>query len=220
MRRFLSFFFKLVGFFTVLLAIFAAVLLFFGGRWLPVEGIPQPADYIVVMGGSPSRALYAADLYKRDMAPQVLVSNQWRAPMMQELDKLGVEYCPGEELDTAILRAKGVPQNAISQFGNRNMSTAQEAMELQKRFAGQSVSLLVVTSTYHVRRTGLILDEYMPCCEHLVVGSPYEPFASDWWNDRESARALVLESAKYLYFLFGGRFVSTPPPAEESQETP
>lgn len=209
MRRILSFICKITGAAT-LLVLFAAVALFLtAGSWLPVQGEPRPADCIVVLAGSPARALYAADLYNQDLAPRVLVSKPWRDDVLRRLEALGVPYAFDEEVNVQTLLAKGVPRSAISIFGAANMSTAQEAMVLQQRFAGSDERLLVVTSPYHVRRTRMIFDDLLPCCQHQVVGTPYEPFAEKWWQDRQSARALVLESAKFIFYLAGGRFVSS-----------
>lgn len=224
MGRLLSFICKLVGALTLLGAGAAVILLFTAGSWLPVQGEAQPADVIVVLSGSQSRALYAADLHEQGLAPQILVSRPWRDDVSRRLDELGVRQPRSEEVSVAVLRAKGVPASAIRIFGQANLSTAQEAMELQKRFSGQDVRLLVVTSPFHVRRTRLIFDDILVCCPHQVVGSPYEPFARNWWNDRKSAAALVLETAKFLYYLGGGRFVSSQepavPPASSKEKSP
>lgn len=209
MRRVLSFICKITGAVT-LLTLAAAVLLFLtASSWLPVQGEPRQADYIVVLAGSPARALYAADLYNQGYAPRVLVSKPWRDDVLRRLEALDVPYTFDEEVNVQTLLAKGVPRSAIGIFGAANMSTAQEAMVLQQRFAGTAERLLVVTSPYHVRRTRMIFNDLLPCCEHQIVGTPYEPFADKWWQDRQSARALVLESAKFIFYLSGGRFVSS-----------
>ncbi len=213
MRRTLSFICRITGAVTLLALAAAAVLLFTAGSWLPVQGEPRPADSIVILAGSPARALYAADLYNDDYAPRILVSKPWRDDVLRQLEALDVPYTFDEEVSVQTLLAKGVPRSAISIFGAANMSTAQEAMELQQRFAGTGERLLVVTSPYHVRRTRMIFHDLLPCCDHQIVGAPYDPFAEKWWQDRQSARALVLESAKFIFYLTGGRFVSSRQPA-------
>jgi len=226
MGRLLSFICTIVGALTLLGAVAAAVLLFSAGAWLPVQGEPRPADYIVVLAGSHSRELHAADLYNKGLAQRILVSKPYHDAVSRRLDELGVSNPRYEEIAIATLQAKGVPAEAIETFGQANLSTAQEAMELQQRLAGSDASLLVVTSPFHVRRTRLIFGDILGCCEHQVVGSPYEPFADDWWNDRQSAAALVLETAKFIFYLGGGRFVAAEPdtpgqaPPEHTETSP
>ena len=180
MRKFFSFFCKFVGFFTLLGGLAAALLLGFAGSWLPVTDMPLPADYIVVLSGSPARALYAADLFHKEIAPRVLVSKPWRDDIGKRLDALGVDYPKAEKVDTDILLKKGVPAQDIGFFGSANMSTAQEAMELQRIFTDSGASFLIITSPYHVRRTRMIFNDLFPCCEHQVVGTPYDTFAKKW----------------------------------------
>jgi len=44
--------------------------------WLNVTEPPQPADVIVCLGGADRRLIWAADLFARDLAPRVIVSNK------------------------------------------------------------------------------------------------------------------------------------------------
>lgn len=220
MKRLLSFICKFVGAVTLLALFTSAVLLVSAGYWLPQQGEPGPADYLVVLAGSPSRAMCAADLYNEGLAPRVLISKPFRDHVIRQVDALGAQYVHSEELNLEILLLKGVPRAAIDLFGEDNMSTAQEAMELQKRYADSGASFLIVTSPYHVRRTRMIFDNLLPCCAHQVVGSPYEPFTKQWWKERQSARALVLETAKFLFYLGGGRFISSGHPPADPQSTP
>lgn len=218
MWRLISFLCKMVGATTIIAVLAAALLLWTAGSWLPVQGEPRKADCIVVLAGSASRAMYAADLYNQGLAPRVLVSKPYRDEVQRRLNELDVPWLPDEEVNLHVLLAKGVPREDIGFFGRNNLSTAQEAMELQDRFTGQDASLLVVTSPYHVRRTRRIFGDLLPCCEFHVVGSPYEPFERKWWTEHQSARNLVLETAKFLFYLAGGRFMA--PGEPEPSQTP
>lgn len=213
MRRLISLLITLLGTLTLFGGLAALVLLFTAARWFPVYGEPEPADVIVVLSGSYTRPLYAADLFLQGLAPKVLVSRSWRSFEERGLDDLGVDYPREEDVSMAVLEKRGVRPEAVSLFGPGNMSTAQEALELRALFENDPKRLLVVTSPYHVRRTRHILADQLQCCSFQVVGTPYDPFERQWWNNRDNARQVILESAKFLFYIVGGRNIS-------SQETP
>jgi len=45
-------------------------------NWLVVLQEPRPADFIVCLGGRDERLIWVADLYRRGLAPRVIVSNR------------------------------------------------------------------------------------------------------------------------------------------------
>ncbi len=208
MRRLLSLLIRILGTLALIGGLAVAFLLLTAGRWFPVYGEPEPADVIVVLSGSYTRPLHAADLYLRGLAPKVLVSRSWRGREERMLDELGVDYPREEEVSLAVLEKRGVPADAVSVFGPGNMSTAQEALELRALFEKEPKRLLVVTSPYHVRRTRYILEDQLQCCALQVVGTPYDPFAEQWWKNRDNARQVLLESVKFLFYILGGRNIA------------
>jgi uncharacterized SAM-binding protein YcdF (DUF218 family) len=206
MRRRLGLALQWFGGLCLFLALLAGVGLFLAGKWLPVYNAPEKADAIVVLCGSYFRSYYAAELYKQGLAPEVRLSVPYLDRQHQLLQRVGVAFTREEDAHAEILRKKGVPAEAIKRFGSANLSTVQEAIELAKIFSGTGKKLLVVTSGFHVRRTSKILGDICPDCAYRVVGSPYEPFYQNWWTDRETAVAVVMESVKWLFYLAGGRF--------------
>jgi len=65
--------------------------------WLDVTEPPTQADWIVCLGGNPSRLVWTVDAYRRGFAPRVIVSNR-RHPahwMRKKLDQCGV---PAEQV--------------------------------------------------------------------------------------------------------------------------
>jgi uncharacterized SAM-binding protein YcdF (DUF218 family) len=71
-------------------------------------------------------------------------------------------------------------------------------------------SLLIITSRFHVRRADAIFKHVLqgfPRVSVYTVGSPYDGFVADhWWGDRNSARQVVLETAKLILFWVGTEF--------------
>ncbi len=206
MLRLFSLLIRLLGCITLFGGLIIVGLLLSAGYWLPVQEDPKPADAIVVLGGSFTRPIYAADLYLQGLAPKVLISNTFRPLDERKLDEIGVPYPREVDVYKEVLEKLGVPSDVISPFGPGNMSTAQEGKELRALFAGDPKSLLVVTSPYHVRRTRMILEDQLPGMQVQVVGTPYDPFEKHWWNNRENALQLVTETTKFIFYMAGGRF--------------
>ena len=173
--------------------------------WLSSADEPVPSSAIVVLGGDPSRALAAADLYRQGLAPRVLVSAAAPTARDRRIETAGISVPRDDELARQVLIARGVPEGAIGIFGHNLQSTLDEARALRELF-GASGTLLVVTSPLHVRRARIVLATELPRERFRMIGSRYDPVPEKWWRDRESARDVLLEVAKLAYFLAGGRF--------------
>ena len=179
--------------------------LFVPAPWLSSADEPVPSSAIVVLGGDPSRALAAADLYRQGLAPRVLVSAAAPTARDRRLETAGITTPRDDELARQVLLARGVPESAIAIYGHDLQSTLDEARALHELF-GDSGTLLVVTSPLHVRRARIVLATELPRERFRVIGSRYDPVPQKWWRDRDSARDVLLEVAKLTYFLAGGRF--------------
>jgi uncharacterized SAM-binding protein YcdF (DUF218 family) len=195
----------LVGLSTV---IAIAGVLIFASRWLPDSDVAISADAIIVLAGDSRRTLYAADLYRRGLAPQVLLSRPISGVRERILKDMGIVLPDAEEYERMILLNKGVPAAAIDIFGSGSISTYEEGHVLSRRYAGQTPSLLAVTSPYHVRRARMILEDALPGARIHVVATPYEQFPGRWWTSQDAARDLMLELTKIIFYLVGGRYVA------------
>jgi uncharacterized SAM-binding protein YcdF (DUF218 family) len=181
--------------------------LYFAPRWLNDPDVPEKASAILVLAGDPARALEAADLYRSGYAPRIYFSAGVRDLAAQRLDELGITLPREEDLTRQVLTKRGVPEAAVELLGRDLVSTAHEARVLAQRMAGVPGPIIVVTSPYHIRRARLIFRRALPEGPRLLfVGSRYERLPDDWWTDQTSARNVVLELAKTVYYLAGGRF--------------
>lgn len=178
----------------------------YAASFLVVETPPKQMDVGIVLAGDFSRALYASDLYHQGFVPRIWLSRPERERSLRQLDAVGVPYPRQEEVSRAVLLQKGVPADRIEMFGNGVVSTIEEARAVAE-FLGQRPdihSLLLITSRFHVRRAEAIFRTILQAYPHLeihAVGSPYDGFVVDqWWKDRDSARQVVLETAKWLLF--------------------
>ncbi len=191
---------------AVLAAVCAGLALHVAG-WLADADPPQRAAAILVLGGDPSRARQAADLYRAGYAPKVYVSVPVRYPALRRMDDIGVVAPREEELTRRVLLATGVPGSAIEPLGHEVLSTAQEAKLVGERLAGVPGTLIVVTSPYHLRRARMIFRDTLRGSPAVVfVGNRYEPFPDEWWRDQGTALAVILELTKTIFYVIGGRF--------------
>ena len=197
-----------VGAVLLFSAVLVVVCMGYAGRWLSVADSPRQADAIVVLGGAFERTLYAAELYAAGHAKTIYLSDPVRESSHRLLDQFGIKIPSEHEISAAILRQQGVAAGDIRRFPGTALSTADEAELIKSIFAGRHATLLVVTSPYHLRRARLALGRALGDTQvtALLVATPYERYAPDWWSDQDSARNTLLEIAKIAFFLTGGRF--------------
>jgi uncharacterized SAM-binding protein YcdF (DUF218 family) len=174
------------------------------GAFLVHQDQASKADAIVVLGADvPIRAMAAADLYKQGMAPTVLLcpgnlSSEWK----RAVSELGVDLPDDAEMNRRVLIRLGVPTVAIQRIGEADgtIGEAKEVLSLARRTG--IMSILVVTSKYHTRRTGQIFRWVMGDTVSVkVIASSYDSFnPSRWWQNRSDIRSVMFEYQKLLIF--------------------
>lgn len=212
MKRLAALFFQAVGVVTVACILAGGIGLYFAGHWLQVDDPLETADAIVPLAGDKHRLIHAADLFHQGWSKNVLLSLAKTYPptaLTPIEKKLGYPQRPMTEEYTKFMEVLDVPKSALSFFGDGHVSTAEEAEALKARVGDRPITLILVTSPYHARRAKLIFQSIMPQAKIIMTVTPYEPFETRWWNDRDSAIKMVLEGAKTLYYLLGGIFRST-----------
>lgn len=182
------------------------ITLAFAGRWLaatPEQAVA--ADLVVVLAGSHDRTLYAADLCRQGIAKRVILSRPTAEPVHNRLAALGVKFMREEDVQLEVLARLKVPQGQIGFLPGTARNTRDEAESLAKMLGDSPLRVIVVASPYNVRRASMIMRSRLPASVSLqVVATPYEEFEWRWWRDAASARAVILELAKILYFIGGG----------------
>lgn len=209
MKKLVAIFLQLVGLLTILGALVGGGLVASAGIWLKMDDQLKPADAIVILSGELRRAIHAADLYNQGLAPVIYVSRGQHTPP-QALEELGFTYTRQEDDMLRILAAKGVPAEAIHLYGHDLVSTVEEGEALRAELGSGKKSLIIVTSPYHCRRAKLILSGILGGDELLMSATPYERFEAAWWRDQDSARSVVQEVAKFLFYFAGTPFRSKP----------
>src|SRR5262245_12006173 len=97
------------------------------------DPLPPSADAIVVLAGSVrDRAHAAAMLYRKGLAPRVIVTRETQPPGSATLRAAGVELPESDELTRRALQDLGVPPAAITTLRRRAQSTASEARTIAR----------------------------------------------------------------------------------------
>jgi len=167
-------------------------------RWLIRVDPLRPADVIMALGGDPrcGREREAAELYRRGLAPRIIVS--------------GVPYAWGlntGESARQYLLSLGIPEKDILVF-RESWNTRIEARELIRLMRENGwKSALIVTSPFHSRRALFTVERRAPDLAFLsapVAARPPEWQPERWWARRGDMGTTVREYLSWANTLIGG----------------
>ena len=151
---------------------------------------------IRVLGGSPDRYLYGAELYKQGWGDR-LVFSLWDdyVPLLQR-SKVEIikEYANSQD----------IPAENIDYL--EAVSTYHEAeMTLELINEKKLESVIVVSSPYHMRRASIIFNHVVGDNAKLIyvaVPDSWTDFRRDWWRSEESTVAVLHEYISIPYYFF------------------
>lgn len=170
------------------------------GRLLVVADPLAPADAIVALAGSDTRAWHAAELQRAGYARWTVASD---LKLVGPLGRLGSE----KNRDIAFA-AGGIPWH-VYETDRIVGSTYTELVAIRDLAALQGWgSLIVVTSPEHTRRTRMMAAEVfrgsgIAVRVRPVVGHGYDPAA--WWRDGDERLLTLTEYPKLIVYLLGYR---------------
>jgi uncharacterized SAM-binding protein YcdF (DUF218 family) len=151
----------------------------------------EKADAILVLGGSAvyiERTRKAAEIYKRGVAPKVLLTNDGERSGWSRKEQTNIPYV---ELSRRALVAEGVPEGAIEILPGEVTGTDWEARRLiQDMEHNELHSVLLVTSAYHSRRALWTFEKFLSGkgvefgVEHPPPGDQ-TPLPGAWWLSRK-----------------------------------
>lgn len=168
------------------------------GRFLhDADSNPSGELGLVLGGGRSTRADLAAELYRRGAVRRLLVAG---AGGVADVD--GVRLLSEQEILVRMLRALGVPEEAVERLPDSVQSTEDEARALRRSLERRPASsVVVVTSDLHTRRCRWVFN-------HVLAGTPVRiQFAGapgegagpdDWWKSPEGRRSYGLEAIKLV----------------------
>jgi len=171
------------------LYLFRVPILQAAGRFWIVDDSPGPADAIMILGDDNfqgDRATRAAELFRAHWAPRVVASGRPLRPYISVPDHMRRD-----------LEQRGVPDSAIVSYPRPVANTREEAEGLRKLAIERGWRhVLIVTSTYHTRRTHFIFARVWPKeYEFRVISahdSEYDP--DSWWRTREGLKLVFHET--------------------------
>ncbi len=178
------------------------------GRWLVRDDTPKHADAMVLlMGNIPDRILQAADLYKSGVVTRLIIVKESMGDY-RALQEKGVTIIDNatQVRDAAI--TLGIPPDSIVILPGDARSTLQEARMVREYLTSeQTYTLLLVSSSFHMRRAGMIFTTAlrhhdMPVTV-LCSPSSYTSFrAEGWWKRKEDIQTVISEYVKIGSFIF------------------
>jgi uncharacterized SAM-binding protein YcdF (DUF218 family) len=171
---------------------------------LMTDDEPQKSDVIVVLaGGEPGRAWDAADLYKRGLAPYVVLTKDVPNVDEQELRKHGIEVVDGHGNYLRVLRGMGVPESKIITVEPYVQDTLSEMTRIRELLEHRGwKSLIIVTSNYHTRRSRLAARYVLGSgIKFTIVGSGHGGLnRNGWWRRPADVRTVLIEFEKLVAY--------------------
>jgi uncharacterized SAM-binding protein YcdF (DUF218 family) len=171
--------FRVVAVILIAVAALIAVAWFYPEKFLCVDSGPAKADVIVVLGGGQhERPLRAAELFRQQAAPRVLISG-----------------AGDDGINRQLLLQNGVPGSCIEIEG-KSVTTHENAEFTIARLRAENVrTVILVTSWYHSRRALKTFEHYAP--EMKFYSRPsYYGFDREEWPKHGNGRRMRWEFLK------------------------
>ncbi len=185
----------------LLLVAFRVPILQGAARLWIVDEAAEAADAIVVLGGAEDcRPFAAARLWKAGLAPVVLVPEVELNPT----EALGLRPSTTAVI-RGVLKAEGVPDEAVVSIGRDVSSTRHEALAVREWVEGSGVvgpvRLLIPTDPFPTRRTHWLFEKTVPGARVTVVRTdPKHMDVERWWTSETGLISFQNEVVKYLLY--------------------
>lgn len=196
--------------FVVLFIVFIVCAFVFASRAgsrLVMAHDTESADLIMVlMGPVPDRALQTADLYHRGVSSSIVFCNDFQPGARQLLEHNIILDNIADIARNTLIKLGVLPEDIIV-LDHFTASTQDEALRLRDYLLENTDirSVILVTSSYHSRRTYKIFNKVLNRSgldiQLSVSENPYTDFNGEkWWRDRSSATMVVFEYLKLANF--------------------
>jgi uncharacterized SAM-binding protein YcdF (DUF218 family) len=171
------------------------------GQFLAREDPLQPADAIFVFAGSQAeRPLEGADLFQAGLAPIIVLTRDMAERELAHAAMRGVRLPSRFDIARDLLDQLGIPDDALILPERLHDNTAEEAATLRQLALEHGWRrVIVVSSTYHLRRVALACRRELRGTGVQIVArsSRYdESTPTGWWRRRSDIRWVVSELTK------------------------
>ncbi|MGH7312485.1 MAG: YdcF family protein [Candidatus Rokuibacteriota bacterium] len=194
----------LLGLVGLLVCLLLVLGIFRVGPYLVVADRLEPSDAIFVLAATgPARLVEAASLYRRGLAPVVVVSLP--PDTLRVARELAGEPAPQERAVRALVHA-GVPRQAVARLDRVVVNTDEElGVDFDYARTQGFRRVILVTSPSHTRRVRMIWNAYHEArLPALVHPTPFEEFnGARWWRSSRSLEKVFYELAAITHFLLG-----------------
>jgi uncharacterized SAM-binding protein YcdF (DUF218 family) len=176
------------------------------GDYLIINDQLQRADLITSVSGPEYRAIYAAELCQKNLAPRLFYTGGFNA-FDNRNDADWSEY---------LATTYGVPPEEITVDSTTVISTYEEA-RLVKKFVDahpdEIKTIIVVTDPYHTRRARWAYQKVLgDQVTILMAPVPFEEtgYSASWWKNAASRQMVFQEYFKYGFYLLRYQWASGP----------
>jgi uncharacterized SAM-binding protein YcdF (DUF218 family) len=164
--------------------------------FLIVEDSLEPAAAIIVMnGGMPDREIEAARIYSAGWAPVVVVVKGAHMAHSKQLQDLGLPIEEAWKVSREVLIRQGVPPSAILILKDEPAGTLGELQTVVAALRPKDEPAILVTSTFHTRRTRLSWDYVSQGRSRGIVRAAgrdaFDP--TQWWHKQPVVLAAARE---------------------------
>ena len=178
------------------------------GPFLAAEDPLVKADAVFVLAGTRmTRPLEGADLVRAGYAPRLVLTRETQDPAFAIVAQHGHAFPPDVDRAREIFVSMGIGRDAIVIPDRIHDSTAAEAVTLRELAGAHGWRrVIVVTSTFHLRRAGYAMRRELrgTGIEVTMRGSRYDPMQPErWWTRRAETRWVVSEFPKLIAYMLG-----------------
>lgn len=171
------------------------------GRFLITESPPAKVDAVFVLGGSvKDRGVEAARVFQQGLGTRFVFTG---APVPTALDALGIDSTEAACTRNSAVEA-GLPLE-LTTVMNVGTSTFEEAEALLAYAKSQQWdTVMVLTSCFHLRRTGRVFRQTFNKAGIAVLlhGAPSTEYdEARWWESEQGLIMVNNEYVKLVYYL-------------------
>lgn len=176
--------------------------------YLVVEQPLEKADAILVLsGGTPFRAMEAAELYRRGWAPTVILTQAVPGQEYYAFRNLGITVLGEHDYNRQILLRKGVPPEAIVPLDQPIVNTWDELRAVTRWLEDRGDhTVIIVTSKSHTRRVTMqwryLKDRAVRAIVRWTPDDPFDPSRA-WWKERRFAFIVLWEYLGLINYWLG-----------------
>lgn len=165
------------------------------GKFLVVDN-PQHSTVIVVVAGDfkDARSQHALELFREGYAQELVLD----APDWLEYGRTNSDLA--REYLQASIPEKKAHLHVCSFQGDSTVQELKEVAGCVQRSAPGAKTALLVTSNFHTRRALSVAQHVMPQYQWSAGAAPDERFQTNWWHGRESAKVMLSEWQKLVWW--------------------